>query len=198
MQRKYRGAVPKEAPQNKKIRPAAIAVIAVLSVAVITFAVLIILGSMGVFYPEAEGVVINPPIVADDTLRTEGDYAYKLLNDGTAMLVGWTAGDSGATEAITPTEIGGVKVTAVANHVFAAYPKLSSVTFSEGITYIGKEALYGAMAEVYLPSTLKQIDKGAFAGFASEGIHYAGTAEQWKKVKIAPDNLAVKKVIFDS
>ena len=175
----------------------AIVAMVLLSVSVIVFGVLIVLEKTGVLYPSDEGdSEIKAPKIIDATPRTEGDFEYMILEGNTAIIVGWVAGESGATEAVTPTTIGGYPVTAVSDYVFAAYSKLDKITFSEGITYIGKGALYGAMAEVYLPSTLEQIGDSAFAGFSSEGVYYNGSEQDWKNVRIGGNNLAVKKVVF--
>jgi hypothetical protein len=158
---------------------------------------LLILERTGVIYPDVTGNgEITAPKVEYDTTRSDGEYDYMILEDGTAMIVAWDSGGAEAVDLVTPTEIGGYKITAIAGRVFAMKSEIKSITFSEGITYIGEEALYGALCTVSLPSTLEAIDDGAFAGVASEGIIFRGTRAQWATVRIGKNNPAVLKVDY--
>ena len=187
----------KEAIKKDKSDKVIVIAIIVAAVLVLTFGTLIILERTGVIYPDVtDKGEITAPKVEYDTPRSEGAFDYMILEDGTAMIVGWDSGDAEAVDLVTPTELGGYKITAIAGRVFAMHSEIKSITFSDGITYIGEEALYGALCTVSLPASLEAIDDGAFAGVASEGITFRGTRAQWATVRIGKNNPAVLKVNY--
>ena len=65
--------------------------------------------------------------------------------------------------------------------------RLKSLTFPEGVEIIGEYAIRNFYyLTVYLPKSLKEIKANAFLGFYdSTKVVYAGTAEDFKKIKIA-------------
>lgn len=78
-----------------------------------------------------------------------------------------------ATEITTPTG-----VTEIIPSALEAKTTLQSVTVSEGVVKIGRDAFYGcsAITTVSLPSTLKYIGSGAFsAGFSEESVMTSAT-----------------------
>ncbi len=63
---------------------------------------------------------------------------------------------------------------------------LTSVTIPEGVTFIGGNTFEGCsgLTSVYIPLSLTYIGSGVFNGcYSLTDIYYAGTEEQWKKIK---------------
>ncbi len=79
----------------------------------------------------------------EPTLYTSGDYTYRILGDGTAMIVGY----SGIEEEITlPTELDGIRVTGVGmgpvgNSTVACVTIPNEITVTDGNPFRGWEAL---------------------------------------------------------
>lgn len=203
MQNKYKKrAAVNDAPTDnaKKVKKAVgITVIVVLSLIICALSVLLILEKTGVIYPKPskDEVKIDVPAVADKNPRIEGEYLYVLLDDGTVMITGCTFGRE--TEKITvPSELGGYKVSAIGDSCFMLITSLGELVIPEGVTYIGKAFVSGTYnIKLYLPSTLSQIDKGAFEGCQSpDGIYFAGSREQWNKVKIGSGNDLLARVVI--
>ena len=117
-------------------------------------------------------------------VRTDGDYTYEVLGDGTARITRFSGTQSQVT---IPGTLSGVSVTEIGYKAFENNDNIESVTFSEGITTIRDEAFSGcdllenvnfsatvtsigkdafqncrALQSVDIPSTLKTIDDRAF------------------------------------
>lgn len=79
-------------------------------------------------------------------------------------------------------------VTSIGSSAFA-YAAISEITIPEGITSIGKWAFEGCanLKDMYLPLSLKKIDKNIFAGLGSlpENIYYAGCSHLWQQIELA-------------
>jgi hypothetical protein len=183
---------------NKNSKAVLIAIISVLSVVVIALAVLLVLEATGAIYGDADTVVITPPERDGSPVVKGGDYDYCLLKDGTVMITACALPSDTVTINV-PEELGGYKVSAIGDSAFAFYTDLQSVRLPEGVTYIGKNAFFGAVnASLYLPSTLTQIEHGALAGFDEPaGIYYAGSAQQWAEVKVGDGNAALVRMRFE-
>ena len=71
-----------------------------------------------------------------------------------------------------------------------------SVTFREGLEIIGKRAFESSdISEIHLPSTLKEIQKGAFNRCEYlTVVHFDGTVSQWKAVNIENANDDIRKL----
>ncbi len=171
--------------------------IAVMVAIIIVLSVLLVLEAKGVFYAANEvSVTITPPKRADSEIHTAGDYQYALLEDGTVMIVVYTGNGEESIE--IPGTLAGKQVSAIGE---AAYGGLTvgnakKITVSEGITYIGKNVFLGAdKVTLYLPSTLKQVEKDAMYGCEEPvAIYFAGTREQWNEVKVGAGNKALSIV----
>ena len=88
-------------------------------------------------------------------------------------------------------------MSAIGESAFALISDMQTVRIPEGVTYIGGNAFFGALnARLYLPSTIQQIDKNAFAGFDEPaGVYFAGSASQWSEVRIGDGNAALARVV---
>ena len=73
-------------------------------------------------------------------VRTDGDYTYEVLGDGTARITKFTGTQAQVT---IPEALSGVSVTEIGYKAFDNNDNIESVTFSEGITTIGDEAFTG-------------------------------------------------------
>ena len=203
MQNKYKRYAAANAVQSdeaKRVKKTiGIAVIAILLLVICALSVLLILEKAGVIYPKASenDVKIDAPSIADKNPRTEGEYLYVLLEDGTVMITGCTFGRE--TEEINvPSELGGYKVSAIGDSCFMLITSLVKLVIPEGVTYIGKAFVSGTYnVKLYLPSTLSQVSENAFEGCQSpDGIYFAGSGEQWDKVKIGSGNRVLARVVI--
>lgn len=74
---------------------------------------------------------------------------------------------------------------------FSAMGKIRNVIVEEGVTSLGKRALYGAstMNAIQLPSTIKSIELGAFLRCDKmQTISYNGSYLEWNKVSVDSTN----------
>ena len=84
---------------------------------------------------------------------------------------------------------------------------IRAIAFPEGLEYIGDGAFSGFFPEqIFLPSTLKEIGRNVFrtdadgpwsTGFIGY-VRYAGSEEDWEKVKIGEGNDYLKSIGFNS
>ena len=94
-------------------------------------------------------------------IRTEGDYQYALLDDGTAEITAYW----GCAEAVQiPAELGGKPVTRIGERAFE-YRTFASVTIPEGVTDIGAYAFFtcDSLESVAIPDSVTRIGEYAFA-----------------------------------
>ena len=68
-----------------------------------------------------------------------GDYGYKILDDGTVEITGYTGSD---TEIVIPSEIEGKAVTSIGETAFYYCKGLTRVTIPDSVTSIGEAAFY--------------------------------------------------------
>lgn len=198
--KKYKKDIPQTTASRLLIgKKAAIALIISLSIIILTLTVLLILDKTGILYngKTPEGTVINPPVRADSELHEEGIYSYVLLTDGTVMIAG-CAPEDGVTEINIPDSLGGFRVSAIGESCFALLTELKTLRIPEGVTYLGKNMLYGALnIRLYLPSTVEQVEINAFAGCETpDAIYFNGTKDEWSKVKIGSGNAVLDRVSF--
>ena len=130
------------------------------------------------------GNVFGTTAYAAET-RTEGDYSYVILNDGTAQITKYNGEEAQLT---TPAKLGDATVTEIGTRAFADNDDIVSVTFSEGLVTIGEHAFAGcdlleeldfaptvttigawsfencrALQSVEIPSNVKTIREKAFS-----------------------------------
>lgn len=174
-----------------------IAVIAILFLIISALVVLIILDANGLLYQSSKSVVIEPPVAVGDSL-TDGDYEYRLLEDGGVII---TSFFGVSTEVITiPSELGGYSVRAIGElSISSTDGIIKEIRLPEGVTYIAKGAFSGIEnAELYLPSTIEQIADYALYGFENPvGIYFAGSKEEWKRVKIGIENKVLAIIVYE-
>lgn len=174
-----------------------IAVIAILFLIISALVVLIILDANGLLYQSSKSVVIEPPVAVGDSL-TDGDYEYRLLEDGGVII---TSFFGVSTEVITiPSELGGYSVRAIGElSISSTDGIIKEIRLPEGVTYIAKGAFSGIEnAELYLPSTIEQIADYALYGFENPvGIYFAGSKGEWKRVKIGIENKVLAIIVYE-
>ena len=143
--------------------------IILLSVTVAALSVLLVLEANGVLYgfgcapkqpPTVHGSA-SPPI--DGVRRTEGEFDYVILQDGTAELA-FFHNTKGETKVTVPSKIGGYNVSSIGDECFWL-TAVSSVTVPEGVTSIGISAFEKCyyLEEIVLPSTLQTVATDAFS-----------------------------------
>ncbi len=106
---------------------------------------------------------------------TSGDYAYTVLDNGTAQIYGGTADDeygdtpvaayTGSDEEIEiPSELDGYTVTSIGDYAFLSCGTLVSVTIPDTVTSIGEYAFQNCelLVSVTIPDSVTVIDDGAF------------------------------------
>jgi|GEM_PF-2957720 len=82
-------------------------------------------------------------------------------------------------------------VTSIGSGTFAYCSSLESVTIPEGVTSIGDRAFAycDSLENVTIPESVTSIGNYAFSNCGSlTDVHYSGTAEQWKRVRIGTNN----------
>ena len=187
---------------------AMIALAGVLAAALLALIVLLILDGTGALYDYGEkGAEIKAPVIKNEAGVTDADiFQYMHLSDGSIIIISCALeNDDTRTEISVPNEIDGYKVTAIADFAFMILKEsVRKIIIPEGVTYIGSNVFFGVTgAEVYLPASVTDIQNDAFAPFETddgatyyiERIYYAGSAEQWKKVRIGSGNTALGRII---
>ena len=185
-----------------------IALAGVLAAALVALVVLLVLDATGVLYDYGvESVEIQAPAINNAAGVTDTDiFQYMYLEDGNIIIISCAVDDEdGLTEVIVPAEIDGKKVTAISDFTFMILNEsVRKIVIPEGVTYIGANVFFGVTnAEVYLPASVTDIQADAFAPFQTDDgatyyidkIYYAGSAEQWKKVRVGSGNTALGRVI---
>ncbi len=165
---------------------------------IVALIVAIILVKVGAFDAKPEDLSKYAPELASEEQYSEGNYKYALLKDGNAIITGLVTEADGVSELHIPSEIGGKKVTAIADKSFYLEMQINRVIIPEGVTYIGYQAFYGCvrLEMLSLPSTLTVIRECAFesCGYL-DGVSFGGTHEAWSGVKIGENNSALSYVL---
>ena len=148
---------------------------------------------------------LESPDIPDTTYPVTGGNLY--FDSKTGVITGC---DKNVTEAVIPSEIGGVPVTRIGKEAFWVCKSLTSVTVPYGVTSIGKDAFrscdsltsiiipgsvttledgafYWAinLTNVTIPSSVTSIGEGAFLYTSLTDIYYGGSETQWNQIDIA-------------
>ena len=93
--------------------------------------------------------------------ETEGDFAFTVLEDGTAEIKKYTGN---ATDLTIPAVLGGRSVSGIGNSAFFNCTSLTRVTVPDGVTRIGDKAFYNCtgLTRVTLPDGVTSIGNDAF------------------------------------
>ncbi len=114
---------------------------------------------------------------AEESEESPGGWRYEVLADQTAAITGFPY----AEEIVFPAEIDGRQVSAIfRNSRDGARSIVRKVVIPEGVTTVGEEAFAGfyCMEEVQFPSTLKTIEKEAFARCALTSVNFPEGLEE--------------------
>ncbi len=127
-----------------------------------------------------------------DTVTTIGEYAFDGCNSlksiiipkGITKISSGMFTNSGLTSIVIP---GNVKT--IDRYAFENCP-LVNVIIEEGVTTINYEAFdqCAQLTGVILPSTIENIESGAFNCVSLTDVYYSGTELQWSNIKIASGN----------
>ena len=117
-----------------------------------------------------------------------GDYAYRLLEDGSAEIMSYTGA---ALELEIPGELDGHAVTSIGDFAFSWRGSLTGITLPDGVTSIGEAAFYscGSLTGITLPDSVVSMDGNPFAA-----------CSKLQTIAVSPDHprLAVAdNVLFD-
>ncbi|MBQ7454855.1 MAG: leucine-rich repeat protein, partial [Clostridia bacterium] len=113
-------------------------------------------GDSGVIGIDISGLLSSSEPQQEDT----GDFAYILLEDGTACIAAY---HGEAKDVTIPAELGGRAVTAIGEYAFC-WKGLTSVTLPEGLETIGTAAFLGCdLEEVTVPASVRAVGNSAFA-----------------------------------
>ena len=101
------------------------------------------------------------PVGSEPQIPMDGDFEYETTTDQTVVIVKYYGNDP---EVTVPSEINGMKVTAIGEKAFAFLSKVVSVKLPDTITDIGYGAFAccSALVTVNLPQSLKSIEDFAF------------------------------------
>ena len=91
---------------------------------------------------------------------TEGDYQYKLREDGTAEITYYTGSDA---EVTVPEKLGGRAVTVVGDYAFFRNGTVVSVKLPDTVKEIGRSAFSCSVETVDIPESIETIGERAFA-----------------------------------
>ncbi|MCD8049335.1 MAG: leucine-rich repeat protein [Clostridia bacterium] len=93
--------------------------------------------------------------------ETGEGFSYSDNGDGTAAITGYSGSE---TDVVIPTEIDGIKITAIAESAFKNNTAITSVVVPNGVTEMGESAFYGctALTNAYSPKDLTEIPDNAF------------------------------------
>ncbi len=90
-----------------------------------------------------------------------GDYAYRLLEDGSAEIISYTGA---ALELEIPGELDGHAVTSIGDFAFSWCGSLTGITLPDGVTSIGNSAFRScfSLTGITLPDSVTSIGNSAF------------------------------------
>ena len=99
-----------------------------------------------------------------------GDFQYRVLEDGTARITGYTGKEK---QAVIPSELGGAPVTEIGEEAFCNNQIITSVSIPEGVKVIGRKAFSDCwkLDSVLIPESVAQI--GEFAFWDCRGLRKA-------------------------
>lgn len=108
-------------------------------------------------------------VYAEETdVKTDGDWGYRVLEDGTAEITGYD-GDRDATKLKIPDSVGGVSVTRIGHRAsgygaFFGCDELTEISIPNGVTHIVRGAFRGcsSLTEISIPDSMISIGGGAF------------------------------------
>ena len=137
--------------------------------------------------------------LAEEGALTSGDYAYRVLTDGTAEITQYLGE---ASEVAVPERLEGLTVTGIGLKAFYGHKELARVSLPDTVAHIGQLAFFNlpALKDVTLGGGLLSIGDEAFAncpsldtialpdGLQSIGAQAFSTCESLASVKL-PDSL---------
>lgn len=102
------------------------------------------------------------PAVAE----TSGDYTYRILDNGTVEITGYSGSD---TELVIPSEIEGLAVSSIGNGAFESCISIISVFISSNVKNIGHYAFNKCtnLRSATIPSSIPNIKEGTFGDCSS-------------------------------
>lgn len=106
------------------------------------------------------------PITAYLTDGVFGDFRYRLLDDDTAEITGYTGS---ATQVAIPSEVDGYQVTVIGQNAFKYYRSLISVRIPDSVEVIEYAAFSEceSLQSIYIPEGVAKIKDAAFEGCSS-------------------------------
>ena len=117
--------------------------------------------------PALAGETVPEELTETPAAETEtyicDNYAYTLLEDGTAEIVGYLEEQD---VSVLPEELDGIPVTAIGPEAFSWNDGLVTVEIPDSVTSIGKDAFYycSGLTNAVLPANIVNIDNNIFTG----------------------------------
>ena len=110
-----------------------------------------------------DGFVITQRIMSDQAEYTEGEYKYKVFDDGTAIITKHTGDEL---EIVVPNMIGGYPVVEIDAYAFEGNMRATSVTMGDKLEIIRDGAFIdcSALTKVEIPKSVWSIEPYAFMG----------------------------------
>ncbi|MCI6039301.1 MAG: leucine-rich repeat protein [Clostridiales bacterium] len=159
----------------------------------------------------AAGAAAENTQPAPDETYECGDYAYILLEDGSAEVTGYAGA---ASKLEVPGELDGYPVTTIGDSAFWGCKSLTDITLPDSVTTIGDAAFWGckSLTDITLPDSVTTIGDSAFWGcegltsitlpdnMISIGVNPFSSCGKLQSITVSPDhpNLAmIDNVLFD-
>ena len=108
-------------------------------------------------------VLVTNGVMAEEKVFTSQDYAYRVLEDGTAEITRYSGEDKALK---IPETLDGKTVTSIGNQAFRDCSFLTSVELPDSVTSIGDRAFYdcSTLTSIELPDSVTSIEDEAFEG----------------------------------
>lgn len=119
-----------------------------------------------VIFPVDGGVTVQ---AAKTEVKTSGSYRYRILEDGTAVITRYDEKEDANTQITIPSELEGIKVTAIAASAFSECNKLTDIIIPDTVISIGSDAFSdcSGLANISIPDSVTYIGEWAFEGCSS-------------------------------
>ena len=147
--------------------------------------------------PQIEAVFLTEKVksISDRAFQNCSNLKRVVISDGVTSIENSSFQNcTSLTSAIIPDS-----VTSIGSYAFCNCYSLTDISIPTGLMSIGGYAFYNcaSIAGITIPTSVTSISNAALLGCANlKAVYYAGTAEDWSKIKIGSENNALNKDII--